>query len=174
MGCFLTGNTITKQITTEDGMYIALNNQLYMDDDGTIYLCPRNQEFDGYTIPRVFSWLAGGHFQWDLRCCREHDLNCKYHEEIIVKLSLQQLKNKFFLYELDGQMMCVDIPKEFLAVRKVSFNDTNSKFKRMMKATSNIKPWRIALMRFGVNFNIGWMFTGKENINLDTIYKVVL
>ena len=28
MGCFLTGDTITKQITTDDGMYIALNNQL--------------------------------------------------------------------------------------------------------------------------------------------------
>lgn len=169
MGFFITGATLNKQDLTEDGKYIALNNQLYMDNDGTIYLCPRGQIYDGYTIPRWLAPLAGGHFTWDLRCCREHDLNCATHQEIVVNLSLTQLKLKRFLYTYENEVYCHDIPKEFLTVRDISFNNTNSKFKRMMKSTS-LSPWRINMMRFAVNFNIGWLFSGKDKINLEDIY----
>lgn len=51
MGYFITGNTINIQ-TDKPLIHKALNNQLYMDDDGTIYLCPKKQEYDGYTIPK--------------------------------------------------------------------------------------------------------------------------
>ena len=144
-------------------------------DDGTIYLCPKKQEYDGYTIPKQHAWLRGSNFEWDLRCAREHDLNCKYHQEIVVNISLAKLKALNLLRTINNKIYCLNIPKEYLLVRNVSFNSANDKFKRMMLSANNIQPWRVKMMRLAVNLNIRWFISWDEkHINLDKIYYEVV
>ncbi len=174
MGYFITGNTINIQ-TDKPLIHKALNNQLYMDDDNTIYLCPKKQEYDGYTIPKWLAWLGGSNFEWDLRCAREHDLNCKYHQEIVVNLTLSKLKALNLLRTINNKVYCLNIPKEYLLVRNVSFNSANDKFKRMMLSATNIQPWRVKIMRLAVNLNIHWFISWDEkHIDLDKIYYEVV
>lgn len=40
-----------------------------------------------------------------------------------------------------------------------------------MMRDANIPKWICCLYRSGVSLNFGWFFTGKENIDLDKIYK---
>ena len=74
-----------------------------------------------------------------------------------------------FLKEKDGMTICENIPKRFLKIQDTSFNQTNSRFKRMLKA-SGISPLRLSILRAGVNFNIGWLWS-KQELNIDDIYK---
>lgn len=178
---FLTGKTVTVQ-TDETDLYCTLHNQLFLDDDGTIYLVPRYFKTDGYTIPCWLAWLGGGKKKWDMRPAIGHDLDCKYHQSIVVNLTEQELRSKGFLthkeIHIDGQTLvtpyCENIPIEYLTVVKTTFNQANSKFKRMMKATKQLKMWRILMMRFAVNFNIGWLFSGKSEIILEKLYNNVI
>ena len=43
-----------------------------------------------------------------------------------------------------------------------------------MIATNSIPNNICKLYRFGVNFNIGWLFTGKDNIDITKIYNNIL
>lgn len=172
---FLTAKAEMTQ-TNKPGIWKTLHNQLYLDKDGQIYLVPKNYLTDGYTIPLWISWLGGGKMQWDIRCAIQHDFECQYHQELIVKLSLaelcrKQLLKKHITSENKLIVICKDIPLEFLEVNNTTFKKANDKFKRMMKSTNSIKPWRINLMRFAVNFNIGWISNGKKGINLYNLYK---
>lgn len=155
------------------------HNQLFKDADGSIYLVPRYFITDGYTIPDWLAWLAGGKMKWDIRPAIGHDFDCKYHQTIKVNLTESELRNKGYLRNHTKTLgdeyivipICDDIPVEYLCVERVTFNQANSKFKRMMLATDNIKKWRVNLMRCAVNLNIGWVFSGKNKIDLNKIYK---
>ena len=58
MGNFITGKAEVKQ-SDINGKWYTSHNQLYQDDDGVLYLVPRNYQTDGYTIPRWLAWLGG-------------------------------------------------------------------------------------------------------------------
>lgn len=172
---FLTSKAEMVQ-TDKPGIWQTQHNQLYWDNDGQIYLVPRYYLTDGYTIPLWLSWLGGGKMQWDVRCAIQHDFECQYHQELVVKLSLSELRTQKFLrnhltYENKVVAICKDIPTEFLEVRDTNFKKVNDKFKRMMEATDLIKPWRIRLMRFAVNFNIGWLSKARKTIDMNKLYQ---
>lgn len=176
---FLTHYSKMTQTPMFKNLWCSLHNQLFKDKDGSIYLVPRYFLSDGYTIPNWLAWLGGNKMEWDTRPALGHDFECKYHQCIKVRLSEQELRQKGFLRhhtKLIGDEelvipVCDDIPVEYLKVEDVTFNQANSRFKRMMQATGNLKTWRINLMRFAVNFNIGWLKSGKEKIDLAKLYK---
>lgn len=175
---FLTSKAEMMQ-TDKPGIWQTQHNQLYWDCDGQIYLVPRNYLTDGYTIPLWLSWLGGGKMQWDIRCAIQHDFECQYHQELVVNLSLTELCTRKILKnhitpENKVIVICKDIPFEFIEIRDTTFKNVNDKFQRMMKATNSIKPWRINLMRFAVNFNIGWLSKCKKSINITKIYQTNL
>jgi len=174
LGRFITGKAATEQ-SDKDGLWYTLHNQLFMDEDGQLYLVPRNFKTDGYTIPLWIAWLGGGKMQWDIRPAIEHDFECKFHQEILVKLTIYELMQKGLIRNKTvddrGILICENIPAEYLELRKVNFSQVNGKFKRMMKATNCIKSWRINMMRFCVNFNPGWIATRNNSFDLANIYK---
>ena len=165
--------------TSKPNIWVTLHNQLFKDKDGTIYLVPRFFLSDSYTIPDWLAWLGGGKMKWDNLPAIGHDFDCKFHQCIKVHLTEDELRKKGLLKQhkkiIGGETLlipiCEDIPLEYLGIEPVTFNQANSKFKRMMKATGNIKNWRVNLMRFAVNFNIGWLKSGKKKIDLNCIYK---
>lgn len=176
MGNFITGKAEVKQ-SDINGKWYTSHNQLYQDDDGVLYLVPRNYQTDGYTIPRWLAWLGGGRMQWDIRPAIGHDFECEYHAEIVVNATVEELRSLGFVKEItkDGQeiTVCKNLPLRYLAVRETTFKRVNDKFKRMMEAVGCIAQWRVNLMRFGVNFNIGWLKSGKKKINLSRLYEGV-
>ena len=178
---FLTYFTEVAQ-TAEPNYWITKHNQLFKDEDGSIYLVPRFFITDGYTIPDWIAWLGGGRMKWDIRPAIGHDFDCHYHQSIKVHLTKKELIDKGYLRsykkcfgdEWKLITICDEIPIEYLSIESVTFNQANSKFKRMMKATENIKKWRINLMRAAVNLNINWLKSGKVKIDLTKIYKEVI
>ena len=66
--------------------------------------------------------------------------------------------------------VCKDIPIEYLSIVNIGFNDTNNLLKEAMK-DSNIPNRYCSLYRFAVNFNLNWLFTGKDKIDLNKLYK---
>ena len=51
---WLTGNSRLEKSDKPNKWYL-IDNELFQDKDGTIYLIPRNYETDNYTIP---DWIA--------------------------------------------------------------------------------------------------------------------
>lgn len=141
----------------------TLYNQIYYDN-GIAYLVPRGLVSDGYTIP-----LGIDKCKRDIRPSNLHDIACKYHQVIIVDIPLYRITEKYLRY-IDGRLICDDIPIEYLKVLGITFNKANNLLKRAMEDLS-IPKWVANLYRFGVNFNINWLFTGKEKIDLSSIYK---
>jgi hypothetical protein len=126
-----------------------------MDDDGTLYLTPRYFWTDGYTFPRLVMVILGDKNRYNVRPAHAHDLFCRFHQCIKVKLSLTQLRLMNLLREHNGKMVCEDIPKEHLEIAPISKWETDELFNRMMKAC-NIDNRTRRTIRFGVFFNIGW------------------
>lgn len=176
MGYFITGETVNKD-TEEPGKKQAMNNQLYYDNDGILYLCPRKQIYDGYTIPRWLAWCAGGRFQYDSRCARQHDIECLTHRKIVVNMSLTELKRNRYLFSYEDEMYCTDLPATCLNVQKTSFIETNKRFKRMLESIKTIPRWKVWLFYIGVHFNIGWfidtLFNKVAKVDLNSLYEGV-
>ena len=177
---FLTYFTELMQ-TPEPNYWITKHNQLFQDNNGDIILVPRYFITDGYTIPEWIAWLAGGRMKYDIRSAIGHDLECKFHYYIKVHLTEKELWDKGFL-KLHKKTLgndtflipiCEDIPIEYLSIELTTFNETNSRFKRMMSASGLIKKWRVNLMRFGVNFNFNWFIEGRKDLDLNKLYKEV-
>ena len=141
----------------------TLYNQLYYHE-GNTYLIPRGLITDNYTIP-----FGINKSKWDARPSHLHDIGCKFHQVILVELPLHVITERY-LKDIDNHTICIDIPKEFLKVVDIKFNDCNNLLRDGMKDL-NIPPHVYNLYRFAVNFNINWLFTGKNNINLDSLYK---
>lgn len=140
----------------------TLCNQIYYDN-GNAYLIPKGLITDDYTIP-----LNINKSKWDVRPSHLHDIGCKYHQLILIELPLYTILERYTV-SIDDKTIALDIPKEYLKVVNVSFNECNNLLKRAMK-DSKIPNYVCNLYRFAVNLNINWLFTGKSNINLERIY----
>ena len=170
LGHFITGETLTEQFPS--GKWRTVHNQLFMDEDGSIYLVPRNEVTDGYSYP-----LGGRMASWDIRPAVGHDLECEYHQEILVNLSFADLINHGYIKNKSVHgtdiLICENIPAEFLEIRNTTFLGTNAKFKRMMKAVGISGFW-VNAMFAGVHLNISWAawFLNKKRFDINNIYKL--
>lgn len=164
MGKFLTKPSVTEQLNKK-GKFKLMSNELYRDDDGTIYLAWRGYETDNFT------WIKKA--DWDIRCSHIHDVGCQYHQLVKVLLPEEKLRSYRILTGLEGQAICKDIPLRFLRVVNVSGHFVNNLFGRMLKsADCPPTPFIIQkLYRAGVSLNFKWFFSGREKIDLKKIYK---
>lgn len=145
----------------------TINNQIYYDK-GNAYLIPRGTLTDNYTIP-----LGINKSKWDVRPSHLHDIACKYHQLILVNLSINTIVDNYIdTIDIDDKEVdiCRDIPIEYLSVINVDFKTTNDLLKGAMEDVGIPKKY-CRLYRFAVNFNINWLFTGKYSIDLNNIYK---
>lgn len=164
MGKFLTRASETEQLPIK-GMYRLCGNELYEDDDGTIYLAWRGFVTDNFT------WIKKG--DWDIRCAHIHDIGCKYHQVIQLKIKKHQLYLLDLLKTVNGQIICKDIPTKYLEIKEVSGHWINNLFYRMLRDADYPKtPKYIQLLyRCGVACNFGWFKSGKTKIDLNQIYS---
>lgn len=163
MGKFLTSPADIRQ-TDKKGIYEVTENELYKDDDGSIYLVWRGFRTDNFT------WINSS--DWDIRCSHGHDVGCKYHQVVKVLLNEQQLRKLRLLYVKGNRILCSDLHPKMLQVKTVSGHWINNFFYRMLKSADCPKtPKHIQLLyRTGVSFNLGWFWSGKEKIDLKKIY----
>lgn len=156
MGKFLTAHSRLQQLDIP-GKWKTVDNQIYENDFGQLFLCPRNTITDGYTIPSIFSVIAGDKMKWDTRASSQHDFECLYHKYIQILLTSKELSNMGLLHSLDSMIVCEDIPKEYLMIRETTFNETNTRFLNMLQSFQTIPKWRAKLMGYAVNLNAGWV-----------------
>lgn len=153
LGRFITGKAVIEQENNGSKWY-TLHNQLFIDEDDQIYLVPRNCETDGYTYP------TGGRTQWDIRPAIGHDFECRFHQELKVKISFYELCKQGYIcnrmVDDKGILICRNIPEEYLELRNTTFLKTNAKFRRMMKA-AGLNPFITNVMYMGVHLNVGWL-----------------
>lgn len=163
MGKFLTAAARIAQLP-QKGMYKLIDNELFQDDDGNIYLAWRGFATDNFT------WINSS--DWDIRCAHGHDVGCKYHQVVRVKLDRETLWKLGLLREHKGMIICEDIPEKFLEVVDITGHWINNFFYRMLKSADCPKtPKAVQLAyRVGVTFNFNWFFTGKEKIVLKGLY----
>ena len=109
MGRFITAKSRIQQVDIP-GYWKTLDNELYLDDDGKLYLVPRYFYSDGYTFPGLIMALLGDKHFFDVRPAHGHDLGCRFHEVIEVSLSLTQLKLKGYLRLHEDMVVLDDVP----------------------------------------------------------------
>ena len=174
MGRFLTGVARIQQ-TDMKRVWKVLDNELYLDDDGTIYLVPRNFYTDNYTIPTWIAWLGGSPVDNDVRGSHLHDEICDTHSAIKVNLTTDELIKLGYLRcrTVNGMWICENIPEQHLEVIPKTKKEANDILFRCMKSahSKKIDRW---ITRLGVVFNIGWHLDEKQGkvfaIELDKIY----
>lgn len=163
MGIFLTSPALTEQLPIK-GLYSVCSNELYKDDDNSIYLVWRGFQTDNFT------WINSN--DWDIRCSHGHDVGCKYHQVVKVNLTVEQLYSLNFLKSINNKIICFDIPENYLEIVNISGNWINNLFYRMLKSADCPKtPKFIQIFyRVGVAFNLNWFKSGKKKIDLSKIY----
>lgn len=171
MGRFITSKSRIEQ-TDLPGYWRTLDNELYLDDDSTLYLVPRYFWSDGYTFPGWVMAILGDKQKWDVRPAHGHDSFCRFHERIRVNMSLTNLKMHNYIHEHKDKIVCEDIPIEYLEIERIPKRWADDCFKRMMLSTESIPEKTINLIRFGVIFNLNWYLkTGKKSILEYNIYN---
>ena len=169
MSRFVTSKSRIEQ--TENGYWRTLDNELYMDDNGELYLTPRYFWSDGYTFPGIIMVFLGDKHFWDVRPAHGHDLFCRFHERVKVDLSLAVLKMKGYLRTFEGKVVLDDVPLEYLTIEKVRKTWADDCFKRMM-LSCNMPRKKVNIIRAGVFFNLNWYLkTGKKSILEYDIYN---
>lgn len=158
MGKFLTAHSRFEQLNCPD-KWKLIDNQLYQDNDGKIYLCPRNYITDGFTIPSCLAVVAGSKMKYDTRASSQHDFECSYHKVILVNMSENRLRSTGLLHPSNGMFVCENIPLKFLTIKDTTFRETNARFVRMLQSVNNIPEWRRILIGGAVNLNVGWLFS---------------
>lgn len=148
------GSTLQKM--KKPNKWILRHNELFLDEDGSIYLVPKNYITDNYTIPDWLAWLAGSKSKYDIRPAHIHDFGCQFHQLIKVKMPLEELLENYF-YNDEGIFTCANIPIRYLSLIDVTKWEIDCLFKRAMKATKLISPYTYSIYRGGVFFNIGWL-----------------
>ena len=166
---WITDNSRIEKLS-EANKWRMIDNELFQDEDGSIYLTPRNYETDNYTIPDWVAWLGGNKSKWDIRPSHIHDFGCQYHQLIRVKLNETGLRRLRYLRVNKNKLICEDIPTKFLELIPVTKWEIDCLFKRAMKATGTIPARVYNLYRGGVFFNFGWL--GKHPpYDLNKIYE---
>lgn len=165
MGEFLTSAARIEQLP-QKGLYKLLDNELYKDDDVSLNLHLRGFETDNFT------WINSS--DWDIRCSHGHDVGCKYHQIIKVKLTEAELWAEGFLHYHRGKVVCEDIPVEYLEIVDISGHQINNLFYRMLRDADCPKTPKLTQYsyRIGVAFNIGWFWSGKNKLTHKEITKM--
>lgn len=166
---WLTSDSILEKLP-EANEWQLVTNELYLDDDSTLYLVPRGYKTDNYTIPNWIAWLGGCKSTYDPRPSHIHDFGCQYHQLIKVNLSYIQLQTKGLIDLSNGKIRCKDIPVEYLELVTVTKWQIDCLFKRAMKSTGAIPARIYNLYRAGVLFNFGWL-GNHPAYNLENIYE---
>ena len=167
---WITDNSRLEKLS-EANKWLMVDNELFQDEDGSIYLTPRNYETDNYTIPDWVAWLGGNKSKWDIRPSHIHDFGCQYHQLIRVKLNETGLRRLRYLRVNKNKLICEDIPTKFLELIPVTKWEIDCLFKRAMKATGTIPAHIYNLYRGGVFFNFGWL-GNHPPFDLSKIYTV--
>lgn len=168
MGKWITDNS-RLQKSPKPNKWWLLDNELYQDDDGSIYLAPRNYETDNYSIPDWIAFIAGNKSKWPVRPSHLHDFGCQFRQLLKLKLNETGLRKLRYLRVHKGKLICEDIPTKFLCLVPVTKWEIDCMFKRMMKATKTIPTRVYNTYRVGVFFNVGWL-TKKKAFDLNKIY----
>jgi len=166
---WLTSQGPTIQSSIPNKVLTMTNQILYVN--GTAYLIPRRLLTDNYTIP-----FGINKSKWDIRASHLHDIGCCYHQAIVIDLSLHTILDKYInRLNIDNKDIYVadDIPKEYLSIKELSFNECNDLLKYGMIA-SDIPNNIINLYRLAVNFNLHYLFTGDIEIDLDNVSKDIM
>lgn len=167
---WLTKPSLLQQLP-EPNKWLMWENELFQDEDGSIYLVPCYYKTDNYTIPDWIAWLGGSKSKHDARPAHLHDFGCQFHQLIKVNLTITQLKKQNYLIYKDGFYTCKNIPIKYLSIVPVTKWEMDCMFKRAMKATNLITPYIYNLYRGGVFFNIGWLGYHPP-FNLSQIYTI--
>ena len=172
---WLTYKSRLEQSNTTNDWYLV-DNELYKDEDGAIYITPRNYITDNYTIPDWVAWLAGGKTKWDVRPSHIHDFGCQFHQLLRVTLTESELRQRRLLRthidkEKDEEIpVCENIPTKYIEIIPVTKWEIDCLFKRAMKATGDIPNKVLNLFRCGVFFNVGWVLGDHLPFDLSKIY----
>ena len=162
MGYFLTAKSRIEQTDTKN-YWKLVDNELYMSNDGTISITPRYFWTDGYSFPYFIMPFIGDRNSLDVRPAHAHDLFCRFHQRIIVDLSLKELIEKGYLHDHNGIIVCEDLPKYTLNIIKIKKTKADDLIKEMMLSCKI--PEKICnIIRFGVFFNFNWLRTGKKDL----------
>ena len=171
------GEFLTYKVRCQDyykDLKLVVDNVLYQDDDGSIYLVPRNFVTDLYSIPNIFAFVVGDSAGRDTRPSIVHDFGCAYHKLIKVDLTKEQLKRLGYLrahYSQEQQAtitVCEDIPTYYLSFKEVTKGSINDMFGRMMDC---LRIDKRGLIRAGVAFNFNFYFKKAPYTLLDC-YKI--
>ncbi len=172
---FLTGPARLQQ-TEIKRVWKLLDNEIFKDYKGNVYLTPRNMLSDNYTIPMWVSVIAGSPVDYDTRASHLHDLCCYLHEAVMVSLTEEELIEKGYLRysEKNKMWVCEDIPEEYLFTKKVSKFEANNILYECMEV-AGVPFFSRIIIRLGVAFNVGWYFDllfGKIfEVDFKRIYK---
>ncbi|MCD7740030.1 MAG: hypothetical protein LUH11_01590 [Candidatus Gastranaerophilales bacterium] len=163
MTIFLTSASRIEQLNKKR-MYRLIDNELYQDDDGSIYLAWR-----GYTTDN-FTWINSN--CWDIRCSHIHDVGCQYHRLVKINLIENELYRLGLLHAHGGMIVCEDIPLEYLEVVDITGHEVNNLFYRMLRDADNPPTPKTVqcLYRAGVSLNLKWFRTVKNDLDLNKIY----
>lgn len=151
--------------------WLLVDNEVFQDEDGAIYLVPRNYVSDNYTIPDWLAWLGGNRSKYDPRPAHIHDFGCQYHQLIRITINESELRRLRLLKAHNGKLICEDVPIEYLELVSIEKWEVDCLFKRAMKATGSIPKWVYNLYRGGVFFNLGWL-GNHPPYDLNGIYNI--
>ena len=173
-GRYLTERVRLEQ-TNKKRIFRILDNELYQDDDGTIYIVPRFFQTDNYTIPLLVAPIGGSPVEYRIEPAHLHDLACDCWEVAYVTLTVDELKEKgYYRYSEKRKLwVCENIPKEYLKVKKVNKFQANNFIYRAMRAAGTPFLSRV-IVRIGVCFNLNWYIRKWKGevvpIDLDRFY----
>jgi sensor c-di-GMP phosphodiesterase-like protein len=91
--------------------------------------------------------------------------------KLAVNLSVIQLRKSQLLKYKNDMWICEDIPLQFLSVVDTTFNETNERFRRMLKCLPHIPLWQKALIGNAVNLNVGWL-KEPHTLHTDRLYRI--
>ena len=155
----------------EPNKWLMHHSELFKDDDGSIYLTPKNYITDNYTIPDWIAWVAGSKSKYNAMPSHIHDFGCQFHQLLKVNLTEYELRSKRLITTENGKDVCDEIPIQYLSLIPVTKWEIDCLFKRAMKATGVIPKRVYNTFRFGVFFNFGWL--GKHPpFDLSKIYTI--
>ena len=161
-GLWLTSKGDIEQDLNPNRFITKTNQLLYCN--GTTYLIPRNTITDGYTIP-----FGINKTKWDIRPASLHDIGCRYHSVIIVDLPLNEIYEKFLELD-DTKTICKDIPKEYLRIKSLTFNQVNDLLLYGMDCLKSIPKFITELYRTAVNLNLKYPFN-KYKLDITILYN---
>lgn len=176
MGKFLTQKVRLEQCCERRYWHI-LDNELFKDDDGTIYLVPRHFKTDNYTIPPFAALIGGTPVDFRVEPSHLHDEICYAAQAVYVTLTEEELLEKgYYRFSEKRQLwVCENIPKEYLAVKRFTKKQCNDILWRALCATDTPLINRI-IIRLGVVFNLGWFVLKFQkrfiDFDLDRFYDL--